>query len=42
MSDINASVGFAADRTTHMLLNQAMYDVAHALGMTEVRLADLH
>lgn len=42
MSDINASAGYEADRTTHRILNQAMYDVAQALGMTDVKLADLH
>lgn len=42
MGDINASAGYEADRTTHKILNQAMYDVAQALGMTDVKLASLH
>jgi hypothetical protein len=42
MIDINNNASFAADKTTHKILNQAMYDVAQALGKTEVKLADLH
>lgn len=42
MDDINSNVSYEADMTTHKLLNQAMYDVAQALGMTEVKLASLH
>lgn len=42
MMDINANVSFEADKTTHKILNQAMYDVAQALGMTNVKLAELH
>lgn len=42
MADINATAGFEADRTTHKILNQAMYDVAQALGMKDVKLAELH
>lgn len=42
MADIDQAVGHAADESTHKILNQAMYDVAQALGMTDVKLADLH
>lgn len=42
MDDINTNISYEADLTTHKLLNQAMYDVAQALGMTEVKLATLH
>ncbi|WP_286828773.1 MULTISPECIES: hypothetical protein [Kordiimonas] len=42
MVDINEKAGFAADKTTHKILNQAMYDVAQALGMKDVKLAKLH
>lgn len=42
MNDINANVSFQADQITHKILNQAMYDVAHALGKTDVKLASLH
>lgn len=42
MADIDAKAGHAADENTHKILNQAMYDVAHALGMTGVKLAPLH
>jgi hypothetical protein len=35
-------VGHAADESTHKILNQAMYDVAQALGMKDVKLASLH
>lgn len=42
MEDINANVSTQADMTTHKLLNQAMYDVAHALGHKHVKLASLH
>ena len=42
MADINASAGYDADKTTHKLLNQAMYDVAQILGLTDVKLAELH
>lgn len=41
MADINANVSYEADRTTHQVLNQAMYDVAQALGI-EAKLASLH
>ncbi|MEO8803165.1 MAG: hypothetical protein ABI304_07105 [Rudaea sp.] len=42
MADIDAKSGHAADENTHKVLNQAMYDVAHALGMKHVKLATLH
>jgi hypothetical protein len=42
MVDINNTAGVAADLTTHKILNQAMYDVAQALGMNDVKLASLH
>lgn len=42
MVDINTDVGFDADKTTHKILNQAMYDIANALGMKDVKLAELH
>ena len=41
MADINANVSYEADHTTHKVLNQAMYDVAQALGI-EAKLASLH
>lgn len=38
MADIDAKSGHAADgNNTHYILNQAMYDVAKALGMNEVK-----
>lgn len=42
MVDINEAAGYEADLMTHKILNQAMYDVAQALGMKEVKLASLH
>lgn len=42
MTDINAKASVEADKTTHKILNQAMYDVAQELGMKDVKLADLH
>jgi hypothetical protein len=42
MADIDKSVGADADQLTHKLLNQAMFDVAQALGMSDVQLAPLH
>lgn len=41
MADINAGPGYNADKVTHKVLNQAMYDVAQALGI-KAELADLH
>ncbi|HEU0198285.1 MAG TPA: hypothetical protein VFQ88_13880 [Nevskiaceae bacterium] len=42
MMDINTNVSAAADGTTHKVLNQAMYDVAQALGKKNVKLASFH
>jgi hypothetical protein len=42
MDDINKAVGVQADETTHKILNQAMFDVAQAFGMTDVKLPSLH
>src|SRR5574337_1560658 len=42
MDDINSNVSTQADMTTHKILNQAMFDVAHALGHKHVKLATLH
>lgn len=42
MDDINTNVSGQADMVTHKILNQAMYDVAHALGQKHVKLASLH
>ncbi|MGH7073723.1 MAG: hypothetical protein ACREFD_05900 [Stellaceae bacterium] len=42
MADIDSRFNHAADENTHKILNQAMYDVAQALGMKNVKLASLH
>jgi len=44
MNDINNKKGFGeeADKDYHRITNQAMYDLAHALGITNVKLAPLH
>lgn len=42
MADIEAKNGRAYDENIHRLLNQAMYDVAQALGHKDVKLATLH
>jgi hypothetical protein len=42
MSDVNRKFSPAADQNAHKILNQAMYDVAHALGHGNVQLASLH
>ncbi|MGH7122434.1 MAG: hypothetical protein ACREFP_26170 [Acetobacteraceae bacterium] len=42
MTDINTKVSPEADATTHKVLNQAMYDVGHALGVKDVKLASFH
>ncbi|WP_417878821.1 hypothetical protein [Vibrio sp.] len=42
MMDLNVKVSYESDKNTHKILNQAMYDVAQALGMNDVKLADLH
>lgn len=39
MADIDAKFGRTADANTHYILNQAMYDVAQALGLKDVKLA---
>lgn len=42
MVDIDVKYGHGADENTHRILNQAMYDVAQALGHKNVKLASLH
>ncbi|MGH7709336.1 MAG: hypothetical protein ACREM8_05485 [Vulcanimicrobiaceae bacterium] len=42
MNDIDAKYGAAADANYHKITNQAMYDLAQALGATSVKLANLH
>lgn len=42
MADIDAGPGPKADATTHKILNQAMFDVAQAEGMQNVKLASFH
>lgn len=42
MADIDAGPGPGADATTHKVLNQAMFDVAQAEGMKNVKLASFH
>ncbi len=42
MADIEAKFGHDMDKLTHKVLNQAMFDVAQALGEKDVKLADLH
>ncbi len=42
MVDIDKAVGHEADKNTHKILNQAMYDVAQALDMKNIKLASLH
>ena len=42
MVDIDAKYGAPYDTNMHAITNQAMYDVAHALGDKKVRLASLH
>ena len=42
MMDIDAKFGHGADENTHKILNQAMYDVAQALHIKDVKLASLH
>lgn len=42
MADVDAEFGHQADHDTHKILNQAMYDVAQALGYKNVKLAPLH
>lgn len=42
MADIDAKSGQQSDANTHKILNQAMYDVAQALGHKDVKLASFH
>ena len=44
MADVNADpdLGVEFDQNVHRITNQAFYDVAHALGHDQVKLADLH
>ena len=42
MDDIDVKFGQAADSNYHKISNQAYYDLAHALGMNKVKLADFH
>jgi len=42
MKDIDTKFGHTEDMATHKILNQAMYDVAQALGYKDVKLASLH
>lgn len=42
MQDIDAKFGHAADENVHKILNQAMFDVAQALKVKNVKLAPLH
>ncbi|MGH8320582.1 MAG: hypothetical protein ACRESX_02445 [Gammaproteobacteria bacterium] len=42
MANIDAKYGAAYDMNVHAISNQAMYDVAQALGKKDVKLASLH
>lgn len=42
MEDIDSKYGEPADRNYHRVTNQAMVDVAHALGAKSVKVASLH
>ncbi|HEX7326019.1 MAG TPA: hypothetical protein VF292_11810 [Rhodanobacteraceae bacterium] len=42
MADIDAKDGQETDATVHKILNQAMFDVAQALGQKNVKLASFH
>jgi hypothetical protein len=42
MIDVDRKFSPAVDKNAHKILNQAMYDVAHALGHSDVKLASLH
>ena len=42
MVDVDTKFGHASDENTHFILNQAMYDVAQALGEKSVKLAPTH
>ncbi|HEY0797720.1 MAG TPA: hypothetical protein VGD50_01150 [Candidatus Baltobacteraceae bacterium] len=42
MSDIDSKYGKLADANYHLIADQAHYDLAHALGVTSVKLASYH
>ncbi len=42
MADVDVKFGHGRDMNTHYILNQAMYDVAQALGEKDVKLAPTH
>ena len=42
MDDIDQKYGTAADANYHRIADQAHYDLGHALGMTNVKLASYH
>lgn len=42
MADVDAKYSHAYDGRTHKILNQAMFDVAQALGMKNVKLSSFH
>lgn len=42
MADVDAKYSHEYDGRTHKILNQAMYDVAQAIGMSDVKLASFH
>lgn len=42
MADIDKKFGTKADANYHLIANQAHYDLAHALGVTSVKLAAFH
>ncbi len=42
MDDIDTQFGQAADASYHKISNQAYYDLAHAMGMNKVKLAEFH
>jgi hypothetical protein len=42
MDDIDQKFGASADANYHRIANQAHYDLAHALGVTSVKLAKYH
>jgi hypothetical protein len=42
MDDIDRKFGLTADADYHRISNQAMYDLAHALGAKSVKLAGFH
>lgn len=42
MADVDSKFDHGTDQNTHKILNQAMYDVAQALGHKNVKLASLH